>query len=62
MRAEALCTAGFKVADAAHIAFAEQMADFFITCDDKLLKLSKRSDLNVVACNPVEFVTQEELK
>lgn len=61
-RAEMLCVAGFGVADAAHVAFAEQTANFFITCDDKLLKRCKKSDLNIVACSPVEFVSQEVLK
>jgi predicted nucleic acid-binding protein len=35
-RAENLVNLGLGIADAAHIAFAEQAADFFITCDDKL--------------------------
>lgn len=61
-RAEALCVVGFGVADAAHVAFAEQTADFFITCDDRLLKRCRKSDLNVLACSPVEFVSQEELE
>ena len=62
MRAEVLCAAGFGVADAAHIAFAEQLADFFITCDDKLLRRCKKSELNILVHSPVEFVSQEELE
>lgn len=61
-RAEMLSAAGFGIADSAHVAFAEQTADFFITCDDKLLKRCKKSDLNILACGPVEFVSQEELE
>ncbi len=61
-RVEMLCAAGFGIADAAHVAFAEQTANFFITCDDKLLKRCKKSDLSILACNPIEFVSQEELK
>ena len=57
-----LSAAGFGVADAAHVAFAEQTANFFITCDDKLLKQCKKSELHILACSPVEFVSQEELK
>lgn len=33
-RAEAMIDIGFGIADAAHVAFAEQLAEFFITCDD----------------------------
>ena len=61
-RAEALYTAGFGVADAAHAAFAEQIADYFISCDDKLLKLCKRINLDVAVCSPVKFVTNKELE
>lgn len=61
-RAEMLYASGFGVADAAHVAFAEQTAEFFITCDDRLLKRCKKSDLNILACSPVEFVSQEDLE
>lgn len=37
-RAEGLIDMGFGIADAAHVAFAEQLAEVFITFDDKLLK------------------------
>lgn len=52
--------AGMGIADAAHVAFAEQMADCFITCDDNLLKRCRRIDLGIVAMNPIEFVANEE--
>jgi predicted nucleic acid-binding protein len=61
-RAEILYTLGFGVADAAHIAFAEQIANIFITCDDRLLKRCQRPTLGISAMNPVEFVIQEDLK
>lgn len=61
-RAELLCAAGFGVADAAHVAYAEATADFFITCDDKLLKRCKLTDTKIIACSPIEFVSQEVLE
>lgn len=60
-RAEALHAKGFGVADAAHLAYAEALADVFLTCDDKLLKKCRKTDLNVLVMNPVEFCTQEDL-
>lgn len=59
-RAEQFHANGLGIADAARLAFAEQMADYFITCDDKLLKRCRRLDLRVVAMTPVEFITSEE--
>lgn len=43
-RAEYLHQQGFGIADAAHIAYAEIIADIFISCDDKLLKKCQRED------------------
>ncbi len=62
-RAEYLHQLGFGIADAAHVAYAESLADIFITCDDKLLKkCRKESTLKVIAMNPLEFVLTEELQ
>lgn len=61
-RAEQLYLLKFGVADAAHVAFAEQASDFFITCDDKLLKKCNKSKVNVVAMNPVGFCLKEDLR
>lgn len=61
-RAEELVTKKLGPADAAHFAFAEATADFFITCDDKLLKLCKKFDSNIIAFNPVEFCIKEKIK
>lgn len=63
-RAEKLYAMKFGVTDAAHVAYAEATADFFITCDDKLLKKCRNRKHNVVipAFNPVEFVMEENLK
>ena len=59
-RAEALIDLGFGIADAAHVAFAEQLAEFFITCDDKLLKWCKQTALRITTMSPLEFIAQEE--
>jgi len=61
-RANELHAFKFGVADAAHVAYAEQMADVFITCDDKLLKKCKKNSLSIVAMNPIEFSVSEDLQ
>jgi len=58
-RTEGLIGMGFGIADAAHVAFAEQLAEVFITCDDKLLKLCRQTSLRIVAANPLEFIAKE---
>ena len=50
---------GFGIADAAHVAFAEQLAEVFITCDDKLLKRCRQTSLRIDASNPLEFIAKE---
>ncbi len=60
-RAKELIDIGFDIADAAHVACAEQSAEFFITCDDKLLKKCKQTALRITAMSPLEFITQEAL-
>lgn len=61
-RAADLTTFGIKPLDALHIALAESgNADYFCTCDDKLLKNSKRvKDLTVKMVNPVDLVQEIE--
>ncbi len=62
-RAEYLHQSGFGIADAAHVAYAEVLADVFITCDDKLLKkCQKETSLKITAMNPLQFVLSEELQ
>ena len=61
-RAEELHSLKFGIADAAHLAFAEAGADFFISCDDKLLKKCRRVNLSVVTINVVEFCVKEDLR
>lgn len=52
----------FGVADAAHIAFAEATSDFFITCDDSLLKKCNKSNVNTLVMNPINFCFKEDLR
>ena len=61
-RADELVNTGLGIADAAHIAFAEVNADYFISCDDRLIKRSKREKVDVVVITPVEFCVKENLE
>lgn len=61
-RAEDLYSLKFGSADAAHVAFAEHLADVFLTCDDKLLKKCKRTPLSVLTMNPLEWLLKEDLQ
>jgi predicted nucleic acid-binding protein len=62
LRAENLMKFGIKPLDALHLALAESgNADYFCTCDDKLLQHSKRAeDLMVKVVNPVDLVQEIE--
>ena len=53
---------GFGVADAAHVAFAEQSGALFISCDNKLVKKCQNNRINVWCGNPVAFCEMEELR
>ncbi len=61
-RAEQLHSSGFGPVDAAHIAFAEDGADVFITCDDDLLRRCKAAGLGLLCMNPIEFTLREKLR
>jgi predicted nucleic acid-binding protein len=61
-RAEELCRHRLGVADAAHIACAEQAADVFLSCDDRLLRQCARAGVTVDFMNPVEFCIKENLR
>jgi len=57
-RAEELEKHGVSAIDALHVATAEfANIDFFIACDDRLLK--KEKQFKVKSVNPVDFVQQE---
>jgi predicted nucleic acid-binding protein len=62
LRAANLTTFGIKPLDALHIALAETgSADYFCTCDDKLLRNSERvQGLMVKVVNPVDLVQEIE--
>ena len=53
-RAEALEKLGLRAIDSLHIACAEVAADYFLTCDDRLLK--KQKYITVSSMNPLDFV------
>ena len=61
-RAEYLYSRGFGIADAAHVAFAEECSDFFVSCDERLIRKCRRFNIGIAAMNPVEFCVRENLK
>ncbi len=61
-RVEELASSAFGIADAAHVAFAEQAAEYFITCDDKLRKRSTRTQCAIEILSPIEFCIKEDLR
>ena len=45
--------------DAIHLACASHSgADFFLTCDDRLIKQARRLKLKITAMNPVDYIRQ----
>jgi hypothetical protein len=61
-RTEHLWNAGFGLADAAHIAFAEISEACFISCDDKLIKKCINYGIKIWCGNPVAFCVKEGLE
>ena len=61
-RAEELYDLKFGVADAAHVAFAEQCGAEFISCDDSLLRKCLRHNIKVWCGTPVTFCEKEGLR
>ncbi len=50
---------GIKPRDALHLACAfKSKADYFITCDDNIVKKSKGIDPNMNIINPVDFLRE----
>ncbi len=62
MRVNELVEAGLGVADAAHIAFSEASAEYFISCDDRLIKKCRRQAVDVTVMTPIGFCQQENLR
>lgn len=56
-----LSAKGFGIADAFHIAYAESVGADFITCDDELLKRSRKYPLKVWCGTPIDFCMKEGL-
>ncbi len=61
-RAEELVKSGFGIADAAHVAFAEQVRAQFISCDDALVKKCLKHNIKVWCGNPIAFCDKEDLR
>ncbi|MFH1908319.1 MAG: PIN domain-containing protein [Chloroflexota bacterium] len=61
-RAEQLVTHGLGVADAAHLALAEQSRAEFVTVDDRLLKKCRRVKPTVWCGTPVAYCDKEGLR
>lgn len=61
-RAEDLVALGFGVADAAHVAFAEQSGVPFVSCDDKLLKKCRHHKVSVWCGSPAAYCEKEGLR
>ncbi|GIV17632.1 MAG: hypothetical protein KatS3mg022_3067 [Armatimonadota bacterium] len=61
-RAERLTVSGLAPMDALHLAFAEEAnAEYFCTCDDRLLRRAKQIvDLHVKVVSPIELVQEIE--
>ena len=54
-------TANLSPKDAIHVSCAKFInADYFITCDDKLLKQTNRLNLHIKAINPVNYLIKQE--
>src|SRR5688572_2939138 len=58
--AQALIRSGVKPLDALHLAFASwAKLDYFCTCDDRLLKKSKRlKGLSTIVVSPLELIAE----
>ena len=61
-RAEELHNLKFGVADAAHVAFAEQWGAEFVSCDDSLIRKCSRHNIKIWCGNPVAFCEKERLR
>ncbi len=62
LRAETLFSAGFGVADAAHVAFSEAIGANFVSCDDRLLKKCWKNCLGIWRGDSLQYCIKEGLK
>lgn len=60
-RAEMLVNSGLGIADAAHVAFAEQFKADFVTVDDRLLKRCHTLSLSIWCGSPQAYCEKEGL-
>jgi len=44
------------------MAFAEEAADFFISCDEKLLRKCLKTRITIESVNPVKFAVMEDFQ
>ena len=61
-RANILVHQGLGIADAAHLAFAEQARADFVTCDDRLLRQCHRIQPDIWCGTPITFCNKEDLR
>jgi len=61
-RSAELSNIGLKPIDSLHLALAESVkVDFFCTCDDRIIKVSKRaSNLQVKVVSPIDLIQEIE--
>ena len=61
-RADELILKGFGIADAAHVAIAEQVGADFVSVDDRLLRKCMRHAMKVWCGTPLAFCDREGLR
>lgn len=61
-RAQQLVQKGLGIADAAHIAFAEQAQADFVTADDRLIRQCRRAGVGIWSGTPIAFCEKETLR
>jgi predicted nucleic acid-binding protein len=61
-RAEQLVQSGLGLADAAHLALAEQAGSDFVTCDDHLLRQCRRIRPDIWCGTPIAYCEKEDLR
>ncbi|MBU0512167.1 MAG: hypothetical protein KJ638_10785 [Chloroflexi bacterium] len=61
-RAKYLVSQGLGIADATHLAFAEQVQAEFVTVDDRLMKRYQRTHPIIWCGSPIAYCEKENLK